>query len=349
VDDDLNDLAVQVLGTVVRLRAPAGVLDELRAALIDLPRARAPHRLVELAEADDGLVLLDRGRVVRRGIEPGLGAATAVWHLNAIATEATGHVVLHAACVADEPGGAVLLPGRSGAGKSTLAAACVTAGLGYLSDELAAVNVHHGTVTPYPKPLSLDEERLVAASTLGMSVSTPTAPVAIVFPRYEPGADLHEVPLDLGWTLLALAAHTPNLAALGGRGLAWLAGLAVACPATQLTYGEASLAVPAVRRAARSPAVRVIPAPTLAPVTPGTTAVALGEELAVLHHPTGQVNLLNRTAAAVWRGAAATVDRVTAVDAILSSEETAGLDPATVAATIDHLVSTGLLAADDPS
>jgi hypothetical protein len=166
---------------------------------------------------------------------------------------------------------------------------------------------------------------------------------AIVFPCYDAGAEHRAVPLDLGWTVLALASHSPNLRALGGRGLAWLAGLALACPATQITYGDAALAVAAVRSAARRPPTRIVPAPTLPPVTPGTTAVALGDELAVLHHASGRVNLLNRTAAAVWRGAAGAVDRAGAVEAALRAEDLEGMDRATAIATVDHLVDAGLL------
>jgi hypothetical protein len=60
----------------------------------------------------------------------------------------------HAAVVAGATGVAVL-PGRSGHGKTTLAAACLLAGLEYLSDESAAFT-GEGLVAAYPRPLALD-------------------------------------------------------------------------------------------------------------------------------------------------------------------------------------------------
>ena len=182
---------------------------------------------------------------------PLFAVATVVWHLNAIAAESQRYVMLHAGCVADDAGGAVVLPGRSGAGKSTLTLACVDAGLAYLSDELTAIDPRDGALVPYPRPLGIGS-RLVPVSTMASgAVASATAPAAIVFPRFEPGADVNTVRLDPVWTLIALAAHAPNLATMGVVGLAWLAGFATACPASQVTYGEARLAVPVVRRARR--------------------------------------------------------------------------------------------------
>lgn len=352
--DPLSALAVDVLGTPVVVRAPAAVLDELRPALADLstgPSADGPgaERRLLLAEGAEGLTLHDGDRLVRSGIAPVVAAATVVWHLNAIAAEGTGHVLLHAGCVADEAGGAVLLPGRSGAGKSTLTAACVAAGLAYLSDELAALDPATGTMVPYPKPIGLDGERLVAASALGGGpVAAPTAPTALVFPRYEPGRPLREVPLAPGWALLALVAHAPNLAALGGAGLAWLAGLALACPARQVIHGDAGAVVPLARELAGRAATPLAPAPLLDPVTPTTTTVALGTELAVLDHRTGQVHLLNPAAAAVWCATPAVVDDIDApthAAAVVRELARSGapMAPDDVSATLDQLVRAGLL------
>lgn len=336
---------VDVLGAAMTVQAPVTVLDELRVALADLSPGHGPRRLVTLAETDDGFELVDDGQPVRRAIPAVVAVATVVWHLNAIATGTRDLVLLHAGCVAGdgEGDGAVLLPGGSGTGKSTLTAACLAAGLRYLSDELAAIDPHEGTVVPYPKPLEL-EGRLVAASTISAAgVGSATAPGAILFPRFEPGAEVREVPLDVGWTLLALAAHAPNLAAMGAPGLAWLASLALACRASQVTYGDAHLAVPIVRRLARRQIAALVPAEVLPPVTDATTAVAVGPDLAVLHHPTAKVHLLNPSAAFVWRYLAGTDDADAAVAATLEHAANAELDRATVLATVDHLVRSGLL------
>jgi hypothetical protein len=61
---------------------------------------------------------------------------------------------MHAAVIAG-PRGVAVLPGQSGRGKTTLAAACLLAGLEYLSDESAGFTAD-GLVAAYPRPLALD-------------------------------------------------------------------------------------------------------------------------------------------------------------------------------------------------
>jgi len=346
--DDMTALTVDVLGTAVAIAAPAPLLTELRMVLADLEPAPSADRELTLAPTNRGFDLHDDGRTIRRGVDPDIAAATVVWRLNAIAGESATHVLLHGACVVDPLGGAVLLPGGTGAGKSTLTAACVTAGLTYLSDELAAIDGGAGTITPYTKPLALDGERLVPASSLGPVASMPVAPAALVFPRYDPGARLDEVRLDSAWALLALAAHATNLRLLGGPALAWLAGLALACPARQLTHGDANEAVAAVERAAAGPGRRVEPAEVLDPITEDTTTVAMGDALAVLHEPSGKIHVLNRAAAAVWRRAACALDGSnisSLLDAVVDAADGEHPDRSATAATVDRLLRSGLLVA----
>jgi hypothetical protein len=348
----VSTLTVDVLGTAVAIAVPAPLRAGVRAALADLGPATGADRELDLGPGRRGFDLRDDGRIVWRGADPGTAVATVVWRLNAIAAESTAHVLLHAACVARRSGHGVLLVGGPGAGKSTLTAACVGAGFAYLTDELAAVDQRRGLVVPYAKPLVLDGERLVPASSLGSVATEPTAPVALVFPRYDRGASVTEVQLDQGWAFLALAAHATNLPALRGPALTWLAGLALACPAVQLTHGDAGAVVAAIERVADGPVRRVEPAEVLPSITDDTTTVALGDSLAVLHEPSGRVHLLNASAAAVWRSAVdARVDGhdiSSLVDAVLD-----GLDAAdgqvsrraTAHATVDRLVRSGLIAA----
>ena len=343
----MNALAVNVLGTAVEIAAPPTLLGELRAVLVDLDPASGADRQLALVPGERGFDLWDDGRIVRPGIEPVIAAATVVWRLNAVAGEAAGHVLIHGACVAAPGGGAVLLPGGTGAGKSTLTAACVGAGFAYLSDELAALDCATGTVAPYPKPLNLDRERLVPASSLGVVASRPANPGALVFPRYEPGAETDDAPLDPPWALLALAAHATNLVALGHEALVWLAGVALTCPARQLTYGDAAQVVTAIERAAEAPHRPVAPAVTLPRVTDDTTTVAMGDSLAVLHRPSRMVHVLNRSAAVIWRRAAAAEahDSSARVDAVLEAGDREQPDRSTATTTIDRLVRSGLLPA----
>jgi hypothetical protein len=342
----MSRLVVDVLGTGVGIAAPEPILSELRASLGDLATAASAHRELALVPGDQGLDLRDTGRIVLRGVDPVVIAATVVWHLNAIAAESRAHVVLHAAGIAGASGdGAVLLVGGSGAGKSTLTAACLGAGFAYLSDELAAIDLGTGLIAAYAKPLGLDGVRLVRASSLGKVAASATAPVALVFPRYEPGARTQIVRLDPGWAIVALAAHATNLAALGGIALMWLAGLARACPAFQLTYGDVTHALAVIEDATRGPGGPIEPALVLDPVTGDTTAVAVDDSLAVLHHPSGKVHLLNAAAATVWRRAAGAVGRhePAAVDAVPAGPEDWGWDHSLASATVDQLVRSGLL------
>jgi hypothetical protein len=227
----------------------------------------------------------------------------------------------------------VLLVGGPGAGKSTLTAACVAAGLAYLADEVAAIDRRTGRVAPYARPLGLDGERLVAASSLGPVATSAATPVALVFPRYEQAAETSVVRLDPGWALAALASHATNLAALGGTALAWLAGLALACPAYQLTHADAGHATTVITRTAARAGRPVEPAAVLGAITVDTTTVAVGDSLAVLHEPSGSIHVLNPAAADVWRRAA--------VDAAAGGRP----DGSTTAATIDQLARRGLLVA----
>jgi hypothetical protein len=329
----MSTLAVDVLGTAVGIAAPAPVLARLRRSLADLEPAPSADRELALVPRRNGFDLVDQGRVVRRSVAPDVGAATVVWRLNAIAAESTFHVLLHGACVVGPRGGAVLLVGGSGAGKSTLTAACVGAGLAYLSDEVAAIDRRTGLVSPYARPLGIDGGRLVAASSLGSVASAAATPVALVFPRYEPAAEARVVRLDPSWALAALASHATNLTALGGTGLAWLAGLALGCPAYQLTHADAGEATITIAGTAERTGRPVDPAAVLGAITADTTSVAVGDALAVLHEPSGTIHVLNPAAADVWRRAA--VD-----DAAGGRPE----GPAT-AATIDQLTRRGLLVA----
>jgi hypothetical protein len=342
----VSPLNVEVLGEAVAISAPSPLLVELQAVLADIAGGgRSADRELTLSAGEQGFDLRDGGRLVRGDVAPSVAVATVVWHLNAIAAESTDHVLVHAGCVAGPSGRGVLLPGGPGAGKSTLTRASVAAGLTYLSDELAAVELRTGRLVPYAKPFVFEHERLVRASSIGHVVHSATAaepmtPGTLVFPRYVPGARLTNVALDSGWALLALAAHTTNLAAAGGRGLAWLAGMALACPALQLTFGDVRDAVAAVEREVVRRSRPVAPAELLPPIAYDTTAVAVGDALAVLHEPSGSVHLLNAGAAAVWCRAAGAAD---AVDPTSGAMAERGADQAMTAATIDKLVRAGLL------
>lgn len=83
--------------------------------------------------------------------------------INAAVLEATCRLTVHAGVVASGRA-AIVLPAVSGAGKSTLTAACVRAGLTYVSDEAFSISARDNA-TPYPRPVGLSEH---SAALLGV-------------------------------------------------------------------------------------------------------------------------------------------------------------------------------------
>jgi hypothetical protein len=175
-----------------------------------------------------------------------------------------GTLVLHAAAVACG-GKALLLPAPSGSGKTTLAVALVERGCGYLTDELALLDLRTQKVAPYPKALSLkagsfryferldtahasggnwylDPERLRAGSV----VRRPLRVGGMFFPRYQPGAAAELEPLTPGETTLALFANTVNIASYKEKGLDLLIDLAREVRGYRLVFGDLSAACEAV-------------------------------------------------------------------------------------------------------
>ncbi len=300
----------------------------------------AARELVVERESGGTWRLVADGAVAHRGVEESVAAATVVWWLNTVAATMAPHLLVHAAVVGDRS--AVLLPGASGAGKSTLAAACIRAGLSYLSDEYAALDRRTGTIAAYPKPLDLGAAGLVPASALRADAVAPQlAPGGIVFPRFAPEAPPGRTALTPGGAVLALAAHATNLGRLGGAALPWIAGLARACPAWETTYPAAAEPVALVRELAEAPATAVAPTPVLGPITPSTTTVELGTELVVHDAVTGRVHLLAGDAAVVW---ASVPDAGGVADALVGLGVARGAaDEGAVRATVDHLRAQGLL------
>jgi hypothetical protein len=147
---------------------------------------------------------------LRPEIEQALGAAI-VHVLDLSYPDARWLAIVHAGALAG-PAGALVLPGTSGSGKSTLTAALVRAGLGYLSDDIAALDGRTGSVLPVPFAVSVKEGawpvlKRTYPELAGLPVHTDDvrrwryldlaahrAPLAgcplgaIVFPRYQAGA-----------------------------------------------------------------------------------------------------------------------------------------------------------------
>jgi len=120
------------------------------------------------------------------------------------------HLVFHAGAVSG-PAGAIVLPAASNSGKSTLTTALVSAGFGYLSDEVAAIDFGLGC-HPYPKAIALDPgsfplfPELAPRQMTGLDLAVSTREwhvdpalvgpagraggvVAVVCPKWRPGAE----------------------------------------------------------------------------------------------------------------------------------------------------------------
>lgn len=215
------------------------------------------------------------GEVLVRTTAPTIAFAHLLFEANQQAIEQSrGLIRLHSAAVA-AGGAAIVLPGPMGAGKSTLAAGLVRRGLGYLTDEVVAIDPANATVRPYPKPLSLGaapaalgplawtpppggkqflgSAGIVPARILGKPVTKLFPLGLVVMPRYVQGAPTRIGAVSAVDALGQLAAHTFHLDEPGTLGT--LAEVIGDVPCYELTSGDLVEAVDAVLAVARQLAV----------------------------------------------------------------------------------------------
>ena len=194
------------------------------------------------------------------------GMVDSVVHdLNRRVVDASPHLLLHAGGVAGG-GVGVALPGEMESGKTTLTTGLVRAGLGYLTDEALAFDRDTLLVHPYPKPLSIDsgawplfpelappdpiEEgydyvqwQVPATAIRPGAVADVCSVVAVVFPRYEAGAETAMSPVGRGEALVELAKNTFRFKERGAAELDLLAELVRGVECYRLTMGEIDRAV----------------------------------------------------------------------------------------------------------
>lgn len=231
---------------------------------------QAPHAytLNTSTERPGALDVSRDGEVVEFGLAPGVAVAWLVWDVNRLAAELSGeHLLFHSGGV-EASGVGILVPGASGSGKSTLTAGLVRAGLGYLSDELVALELDAaasgaGRLLPYPKPITvkpgsfgvlaglrpalLDGEgdgewQVPVGDGTGRRVGEPCQPGFVIVPRYDPSAETALVPLSETEAFFTLALHAVNLLPHGPAGSQALGRLAAQCASFSLAFSDLDVA-----------------------------------------------------------------------------------------------------------
>jgi len=174
------------------------------------------------------------------------------------------HLVLHAAVV-ERGGRAAILPGAPGAGKSTLCAALVSRGWRLFSDELALFSLADGSLTPFPRPISLKNESIpiikafapdavfgpLATDTDKGTVahmrapldsverwSQPARPAWFIFPQFQAGGETAFDPQAKGRSFMRLAQLSFNYGLLGLAGFRALSRLVETCACFDFLYGH---------------------------------------------------------------------------------------------------------------
>ncbi len=142
--------------------ALGGLRDHLDTAFVEhwysLTASDAPGGTLDVARD---------GEMLAHGQPPGDALGWVVWDVNRAAADAGADNLLFHSGAVEADGTGVLLPGASGSGKSTLTAGLVRAGLGYLTDELAALHMTSGKLVPYPKPITVKPGSFAALADIG--------------------------------------------------------------------------------------------------------------------------------------------------------------------------------------
>lgn len=230
-------------------------------------QAQRLYSVVADTKRDPPFALYLSGQRKLHAADAELMARLLLWHVNQEAVRTTtSHLLVHAA-VAEHEGTAILLPAPQESGKSTLVAGLVRAGLGYLTDETAAVDTGSLEVRPYPRSIALDpgswpllpdlrpragaglarfsasqwavDPRAIRAD----AIASPCVPGLVVTPRFEPGAVTRLEPISRADAVMALAEQAFNLDLHGRPGLEALGAIARRSSCYRLVMGDLDRAV----------------------------------------------------------------------------------------------------------
>ena len=260
-------------------------VDAAFAGLRDSAGMAAPRHWYSLVASDGDVGTVDVLRddePMACGQQPGDALGWVVWDVNRAAAEAgAGHLLLHSGAV-EVAGHGVLFPGSSGSGKSTLVAGLVRSGFGYLTDELAALDLASGMLLPYAKPITVkpgsfavladmdpeawpvpatgcgggQEWHVAVGEGTGRGIGTPCAPGFVIAPHFDAGVDTTLRPLSETQAFFALAVNAVNLVPHGSIGTRALGRLAGACHCFSLAFSDLDEACRLVRELVAGPTPR---------------------------------------------------------------------------------------------
>lgn len=224
----------------------------------------------------------------------------------------------------------VVVPGAPGAGKSSVSGAAVSAGWGYLSDEVVSID-DGGRALPYPKPLTIkrggrpllavDFERHTIAESqtrwylrpadLGGQLAPASRVGAVVFSTYVAGAPTVLEPMATADAVLELATNCQDELDDSGAALMRLAQVCSSAFCGRMTQSDLATALELLLAAGADvspqPAPALLTAPTAAAdrggprVAADTVAVAVADGVVVHHPPSRQLLALDPLAGAIWQ------------------------------------------------
>jgi hypothetical protein len=243
------------------------MLDRLRRVLGSLRTdAESEHEYAVEPEGIGVTLRFDR-EIVHEASNLDEAIAMLMWHVNREAAASRPDLLMVHSAAAVWEGQAILLPAREESGKTTLVAGLVRAGMGYLTDEAAALDLDADVVHSYPKPLTIEAGSWTALADLEPGTDAGRMPTQwlvdprairadavadavpvglVVSPRYEPGAPTTLAPLRRSETIAVLVENSFNFGPFGRRGLQALADIARRSDGYRLVSGDLASAVDAV-------------------------------------------------------------------------------------------------------
>jgi hypothetical protein len=254
-----------------------GLLGSLRLGDEHLDPGQTPARYdVRLSSASSrpGRVDVHRdAEIVVLDVPPGDAVAMLVWDVNRLAAERSGeHLLFHSGGLEAAGEVGLLVPAASGSGKSTLTAGLAQAGLGYLSDELVALELDGavpGRLLPYPKPITVKPGSFTTLASMdpgpfvdgwfgersgaggeqaewqvpvgegtGRRVGSPCPPAYVIVPRYDAGVETALTPMSETEAFFSLALHAVNMLPHGADATTALGRLAADCECYALAMSD---------------------------------------------------------------------------------------------------------------